>query len=287
MKRECIAKGKTIDDAIAQAAIELGVDKDDLSVEVLDYPSKGFLGIGATPARIKATAGEDEPEEKSVDDGFTTAPGEKRHGRKQQGNDNKTPETKKEPSKKQKENQRKPRESSQQKEKPETVEQVNVPEITHKPGMEEQEKKAAEFVEGFIKTLGIKDYNVTTASEENTVKIFLTGKDMGTLIGKRGDAMYALQYLTSLVLNKGGENSFRVEFDVENYRAKRTAFLERLAVKTAERVVKTRRNIALEYMQSYERRVIHSTLQNYDKVTTRSVGVEPQRKVIVQYTPNK
>ncbi len=267
MKREYIAKGKTIDEAINAAAKELGVDRDDLSIEILDTPFKGFLGIGSTPARIKATCGEDdeiselihapigktEPEKKP----------EKRQERKPEKKQDKKPEKK---IKKEKPVQVAPAETE---EEPKELDEVSL--------------KAKEFVEKTIQLMGVTDYNIKVIPGGKTIRISLTGKNMGVLIGKRGETMYAIQYLTSLAVNKEDGQFARIEFDVENYRQKRTAALEKLAVRMAEKVVKNRRNMTLEAMQAYERRVIHATLQDYPHVNTRSVGEEPYRKVVIYY----
>ncbi len=244
MKREYIAKGKTIDAAIDEAALALGVDRDELSIEIIDTPFRGFLGIGSTLAKIKATVGEDDDILEEI----------------------KAPLKKQKPEKKAKA----PKKA------------VAVKEEDQKP-LNEIETQAKDFVENLIKLMGINEYKINVVSSGKTIKISVTGKNMGTLIGKRGDTMYAIQYLTSLALNKEDGQFARIEFDVENYRAKRTAALEKLAVRMAEKVIKNKKNMTLECMQAYERRVIHATLQDYKGVTTRSVGEEPFRKVIICY----
>ncbi len=252
MKREFIAKGKTIDDAIDEAARELGVDRDELSVEIIDTPFRGFLGIGSTLAKIKATVGED--------DEIIEAP-------------KAMPKAEK-PVKKQ-----------EKKAKPQKKAEPKVEAVTEEEAKEltEIESQAKDFVDNLIKLMGINDYKMNVTSAGKTIKISVNGKNMGTLIGKRGDTMYAIQYLTSLAVNKEDGQFARIEFDVENYRAKRTAALEKLAVRMAEKVVKNKKNMTLECMQAYERRVIHATLQDYKGVSTRSVGEEPFRKVIICY----
>ena len=220
MKQEYIAQGKTIDEAIDEAAAQLGIDRDELSIEILETPSKGFLGFGSSPAKIKASYGTDE-----------------------------------------------------------------LP----------AEQQAREYLEQLCEIMDLKDVQIQNAvcctdtlacsvSGKN-MRINMTGPHLGTLIGKRGETMYAVQYLLSLAINKNDGQYMHVELDIEDYRKKRTAALEKLAQRMAEKVVKTKRNTSLEYMQAYERRIIHSTLQSNPFVTTKSVGEEPFRKVIISYHP--
>lgn len=252
MKREYIAKGKTIDDAIEAAALELGVDRDELSVEIIDTPFRGFLGIGSTLAKIKATVGED-------DEVIETKPVQKTE---------------------------KPVKKQEKKKAPKKAEPKAVPVKEEAKELTETEAQAKDFVDNLIKLMGISDYRLNVTTSGKTVKISVNGKNMGALIGKRGDTMYAIQYLASLAVNKEDGQFARIEFDVENYRAKRTAALEKLAVRMAEKVVKNKKNMTLECMQAYERRVIHATLQDFKGVSTRSVGEDPFRKVIICYEKN-
>jgi len=274
MKREVITKGKTIDDAINAAALELGVDRDDMSIEIIDTPFKGFLGIGSTPAKVKATVGEDD----EINEILTAAKPQKQNKPK---TEEKKPQEKKQFDNKKKNNaphkpQPKPSQPKQyDDEKAPTEEELNAAAV-----------QAKEFVEKTIQLMGITDYDIKVSTSGKTVHISLNGKNMGMLIGKRGDTMYAIQYLTSLAVNKEDGQFARIELDVENYREKRTVALEKLAARTAEKVLKTRRNVTMECMQAYERRVIHATLQNYEGVFTRSVGEEPYRKVVVYFDKN-
>lgn len=269
MKRECITKGKTIDEAINAAALELGVDRDDLSIEIIDTPFKGFLGIGSTPARIKASYGEDDELNELIHAPISAEKPEKAEKKPEKKQDKK-PEKKQE---------KKP-EKKAHKEKP-----VSQPEAEEEAPAEldETSLKAKEFVENVMKLMGITDYKIKVVPGSKTIRISVTGKNMGVLIGKRGETMYAIQYLTSLAVNKEDGQFARIEFDVENYRQKRTAALEKLAVRMAEKVVKNKKNMTLESMQAYERRVIHATLQDYPHVNTKSVGEEPYRKVVIYY----
>ena len=126
------------------------------------------------------------------------------------------------------------------------------------------------------------DIDISAKANEDNVFVNIQGKDSGTIIGKRGQTLDAIQYLTSLVVNKDQENYIRVVVDAENYRSKREKTLEKLANRLADKVVKTKRSVRLEPMNPYERKVIHATLQNNPRVTTRSEGQDPYRRVIIE-----
>lgn len=139
---------------------------------------------------------------------------------------------------------------------------------------------ATEFLEGLIEKMGV-DASVYTGEDDEAVKLEVTGADAGSLIGYRGETLYALQYLTALVYNKSGESDKRVLLDVENYREKRKVTLEALANKMASQVKRTGRKASLEPMNPYERRILHAALQDDKYVTTVSEGVEPNRHVVI------
>lgn len=141
-----------------------------------------------------------------------------------------------------------------------------------------------EFLEPIFEKMAIEaDMEITM--EEGQINIRLTGDDIGIIIGRRGETLDALQYLLSLVINRYTQNYMRVILDVADYRKKRAETLERLAKRMAEKVAKTKRNITLEAMNPYERRIIHSSLQGFPNVDTHSVGEEPNRKVVIRYAP--
>ncbi len=141
-------------------------------------------------------------------------------------------------------------------------------------------KRAQKFLDGVFSIMG-EDVSVNIKEEGKEMAIELSGPDMGTVIGKRGETLDALQHLTSLVVNRGDLSFVKVSMDTENYREKRVKALENLAKKLASKVVKSGRSTSLEPMNAYERRIIHSTLQDHDKVTTYSVGQGVRRKVII------
>lgn len=210
MNKSVEMTGKTIDEAVNLALTQLGVERDQASVEVLDKPKSGFLGLGSTLARVKVTC-------------LSVTPAE----------------------------------------------------------------KAKDFVEGLLKKMNaVAQVNVELAEDES-IRIRLTGDDLGLLIGHRGETLDAIQHITGYVINRGEASRTRVIVDTENYRAKREESLERLAVKMAGKAVKYRRNMTLEPMNAYERHVIHTALQTWRDVSTFSTGTEPNRKVVVSYTPGK
>ena len=197
-------KGKTIEDAITQAAIELGAASTDLETEVIEKGSTGFLGIGSKPAVIKARVKND------------------------------------------------------------------------------LARDTKEYLENIFKAMDIEsEIDIKYDKDAETMDIDVEGPEMGILIGKRGQTLDALQYLISLFVNKKSESYIRVKLDTENYRLRRKETLENLAKNIAFKVKRTRRPFTLEPMNPYERRIIHSTLQNDKYVATKSEGEEPYRKVVV------
>jgi|LSQX01.3.fsa_nt_gb spoIIIJ-associated protein len=149
-----------------------------------------------------------------------------------------------------------------------------------------EEERARTFLTSIFEGMNL-EVDIDTKKEANVLKIELSGEKMGILIGKRGETLDSLQYLTSLVVNKGDNDFVRISLDTENYRKKREQTLIRLANKLADRVIKYRRNMTLEPMNPYERRIIHSTLQKNEMVNTYSIGEEPNRKVVIAITQRK
>ena len=256
-------EGKTVEEAITEATSRLGVTSTELKWDVIDKGSAGFLGIGKKNAVIEVRIGAEKEE---------NAQPEQRAAKK--------PEKKAEPVKKQ---DRKPEKEKgkvpvpdQKKEEPEKAEQkessIN----------DEILQKAKEFAEQIFKAMKIEtEVSVSADLENNTIEMDLSGDNMGILIGKRGQTLDALQYIISLYINKEAENYISFKLDTENYRARRKQTLENLAKNIAYKVKRNRRPIALEPMNPYERRIIHSALQNDKYVYTKSEGVEPFRKVVV------
>ncbi len=254
---------KTVDDAITNATMDLGITSDKLEYEVIDKGSAGFIGIGSRPAKINARVKSEasdivnEIKEKVV---------------------NEVKEVKVEkPAVKVTKEVKEVKEVKVEK----TV--VNEVKAERKPSTlsnEEIEKTSKEFLNKVFAAMGL-NVEINVTFEEDGVNVDLAGDDMGMLIGKRGQTLDSLQYLLSLVINKNNEGYLRVKLDTENYRERRKKTLENLAKNIAFKVKRTKRPVSLEPMNPYERRVIHSALQNDKYVFTKSEGEEPFRHVVV------
>ena len=268
---------KTVSDAIIEASIQLETSSDNIEYEVLENGSSGFLGFGSKPAVIRARKKE------SVEDILDTP----LYAAQESVVKKEEKPVKKEPARKEsikKETVKKDifKKEPAYKESFEEVRAVSEPvKVSKAPAnKEEVEKSAYEFLQGVFKAM---EMNVEIKAEfsDDTLSVDLNGDDMGVLIGKRGQTLDSLQYLTSLVVNKGKASYTRVKLDTENYRNRRKETLENLARNIAFKVKKTKRPVFLEPMNPYERRIIHSALQNDPYVTTHSEGEEPYRKVVV------
>jgi spoIIIJ-associated protein len=199
--------GKSEDEAIATALSELGLDRESVSIEVVERAKSGFLGIGSSPAKIRVEY------------------------------------------------------------------QVK----------ESKAEQTEEFLKGLFQHMGSDAVPQVTEKDDGTIDVQLVGESLGALIGRRGETLDAIQHLANYSVNRGSDKRVRINIDAEGYREKREESLKRLAEKVAGKVVKYRRNVTLEPMNSYERHVIHTALQDYDRVTTYSTGTEPNRRVVVAY----
>lgn len=266
---------KTLNDAITKACIELSVSSDNLEYKVISEGSHGFLGIGSKPAIIKARKMVvEEAEVKPVEKAAKAVEAKKEIKKEVKAEPAKEAPVKKEEKKVEKKQVEAPVEAEEKKERvvlPKTEEEVEV-----------IKKAANEFLTGVFEAMGIEvAITMNYDQEEGSLDVEFEGPEMGLLIGKRGQTLDSLQYLTSLVVNKGQSNYVRVKLDTENYRKRRKDTLENLAKNIAFKVKKTRRPVALEPMNPYERRIIHSALQNNKFVKTTSEGEEPYRHVVV------
>ena len=282
---------KTVEDAITEASIELGTSSDNIEYRVIEKGSSGFFGIGGKKAVIEAKkkfTDEDLMKEVFGEEKKEPKKEAKKEVRREPGK-----ESKKQEKKAEKKPEIRPEKEVRQETKIEKAEkeQVNQPaealakeETVKTPRVpanpEEAAKRAETFLRDVFKTMEM-NVEVKSVFEDDTLSLDLSGDDMGLLIGKRGQTLDSLQYLTSLVVNKGKASYVRVKLDTENYRERRKATLENLARNIAFKVKKTRRPVFLEPMNPYERRIIHSALQNDPYVTTHSEGDEPCRKVVV------
>ena len=284
--------GKSVEEAITNACTKLGIPSDKLDYEVIEKGNSGFLGIfNSKPAKIKAREKQEEPEVKSVETpkkSEATVHTENKFEKK--ADDFKKSEPKKEyksEPKKEFKKEHKPADNKKNvepaKESPKAEAQ---PQPKEEPFTEEQKEVIRKDIKAFLDSMfGAMSMEVnadiTFDDEENTVNVDLTGDNMGVLIGKRGQTLDSIQYLTSLVINKNSEKYVRVKLDTENYRKRRKETLESLAKNIAYKVKRSRRPVSLEPMNPYERRIIHSALQADKFVSTRSEGEEPFRHVVV------
>ena len=298
---------KTLDDAITEALIQLGVTSDQLDYQVIEKGSAGFLGIGMKQAVIKARRKEEikgeEPEIElpKVDVSLVKEPLKKeprkdtvKHEKENVKRElEKKEQVKKESAKKEspkKESKKKP----SQKEKKETVKEqpeANAPakKEAELAKVESQTIEACEkFISDVLKAMGMDDVKVTSLiDEEGALSIDMEGSNMGIMIGKRGQTLDSLQYLTNRVANKMQDGYVRVKLDTEDYRRRRKETLENLAKNIASKVKRSRRTVSLEPMNPYERRIIHSALQADPAVSTHSEGEEPYRRVVVTLVRNR
>lgn len=253
--------GKTKEEAISKGLTQLGLDQDDVSIEILDLGKTGFLGIGSVPAKVKLSyeAPNEEPPAPVVE---------------------KKPEpVKREAPKKQ------PEPKSESPVKADAV-RTAPPAPAVKQSGDSIADAIVKFQTGLFAQMGV-DATPVVTREGDTYQVVLQGENMGALIGHRGETLDAIQQLTGYAVNRGRSHRARIHVDAEGYRARREESLERLARKTAARVVKYRRNVTLEAMNAYERHVIHAALQDFEGVSTYSTGTEPNRRTVVAYDPSK
>ena len=264
---------KTEDEAIAKGLAQLGLDRDDVSVEILNRGKAGFLGIGSVPAKVKLTyEAPDEPEPKPEPPVAEEKP---------------APAPKK-PEKPAPPKTERPAPRPERKPAP-AQKAAPVPAPAPPRGEPADDDVAAAIVKfqtGLFAHMGVEAVPVVTR-EGDTYQVVLEGDDIGALIGHRGETLDAIQQLTGYAVNRGRSHRVRIHVDAEGYRARREESLNRLARKTAGKVVKYRRNITLEPMNAYERHVIHTALQDYPGVSTFSTGTEPNRRTVVAYDLSK
>ena len=267
--------GKTEEEAIQNALRQLGLDRDDVSVEILERAKSGFLGLGSCPAKVRVSYGPEEEEEAPA--APASEPLEERQ------------EERPKPPKAEK----KPRQERRPAETP-AVPAEKAPAEPSAPVVdlgEEVDDEKAQAIRKFLS--GLLEQMENTAEihvyllEKGRYKVILEGKNLGALIGRRGETLDAIQQLTSYAVNRSGSGRVRVQLDAENYREKREQSLQHLARKVAAKVTKYRRSVTLEPMNAYERHVIHTALQDVPCVTTYSTGTEPNRRVIVAYDREK
>ncbi len=292
---------KTLDDAITEALIQLGVTSDKLDYEVIEKGSAGFFGIGMKQAVIKARRKKEEPIKKEE-------PAKKEAKEDEKVSEVKEIEQEKEKTVKEKserylkkeynnrrynkKDSKKENHKNLKKDKKEDVkEEIKSPEkkeLVLAPVEDITVVTCKKFIEDVLACFDMKDVTVATSiDDEGALSINMDGPNMGLLIGKRGQTLDSLQYLTNRVANKMQDGYVRVKLDTEDYRRRRKQTLENLAKNIASKVKRTRRNVSLEPMNPYERRIIHSVLQSDPAVSTHSEGEEPYRRVVVTLVRNR
>ena len=283
MEKTIIVPGKTIDLAIEAALTQLGLSRDDVSVQVLAQAKSGFLGIGATPAKVEVTYEAPDLKPEAPKSALGAASRSKPKAPKVEAPKPEAPKPaapKAEPVKA--ERQEKPRQ-----EKPKAEPKAEAPKAEPKvyvpaePGSVEE--KIEVFVKGLLEHMGSQAVPHAWKEGDNNYYVDLVGDDLGYLIGRRGDTLDAIQHLANYTVNRGVEGHIRISVDAEAYRQKREESLRRYAQKKAQQVLKAHRRTTLEPMNAYERHVIHATLQEMDRITTYSVGTEPNRRVVIEY----
>ncbi len=251
MEKSIITSGKTIDLAIESALSQLGLDRDSVSVTVLQQAKSGFLGFGAQSAKVQVTYEVPDP-----------VPEKEEKPKSALGS------------------------ASRSKPKPPRPEKPKAPAApkTYTPAEPGSvEEKIEVFIKGLLEHMDSNAVPHCWKDEGNTYKVDLVGDDLGYLIGRRGDTLDAIQHLTNYTINRDVEGHIRVNVDAECYREKREESLRRYARKKAQQVLKARRRTTLEPMNAYERHVIHAALQDMENITTHSTGVEPNRRVVIEY----
>jgi len=288
MEKTIIATGKTIDLAIESALTQLGLSRDDVSVQVLSQAKSGFLGIGAAPAKVEVTyeAPDLKPEAPKSALGAASrskpkaTPVKKPEAPKVEAVTPVAP--KPEAPKPEAPKQEKPREQKKPAPKAEAVTPVE-PKVYAPAAPGSMEERIEQFVKGLLEHMGSQAVPHAEKTEDSNYHVELVGEDLGYLIGRRGDTLDAIQHLCNYSINRGIDGHIRINVDAESYREKREDSLRRYAQKKAQQVLKAHRRTTLEPMNAYERHVIHATLQDMDRITTYSVGSEPNRRVVIEY----
>ena len=316
--------GRSEEDAISAALFQLGLDRDDVSIEVIERAKSGFLGFGSNPAKVRVSYEEENgvpcakktlfEEEVSVPASAPAAPVVEEQPKAEETVLAAAPKAEKEVAPVAEEtilaakpgmsSPKNNRSRSERREKPHRAKSENrlqegdevlIGNVSHAapapvnltPAAEDDQRAAQirTFLTGLMEHLNVQATPEIYRSETG-YKVILQGHGLGAIIGRRGETLDAIQQLTNYSVNRGQSKRVRIHIDAEGYRAKREESLQRLAVKMAGKVVKYRKNMTLEPMNAYERHVIHAALQDYPNVTTYSTGVEPNRRTVVAYAPN-
>ena len=271
--------GVDVEEAVKLALMDLKLSRDEVEVTVLEQPSKGFFGIGSKLAKVRV---EKKKEEKKEIPAAEILEKEEHEENFQQ---EKSEEPKEKIDNKEYKNNRKNRNKKDNKagtaENNEEESSLNI-EVVNKSELEDvEEHEALDFLKDVTEKMGL-TLSFDVKAGKDIVYIEMSGKDSGTIIGKRGQTLDSIQYLTSLVINKNSEKYIKVVIDAENYRAKRQKTLEQLSNRLAAKVIRNKKYVRLEPMNPYERKIIHATLQQNPEINTRSEGEEPYRRVVIE-----
>ena len=292
MEKMIVATGKTIDLAIESALTQLGLDRDSVSVQVLQQAKSGFLGLGAQPAKVQVTYEAPDPVPEKPKSALGSASRSKPKAKPVVEKKPEAPkpapapapapapkaEKKAEPKKEQPKKEKK----AEQPKAPKEPKEVKAPRVYTPAEPGSTEEKIETFIKGLLEHMDSKAIPHAVKENENTYFVELVGEDLGFLIGRRGDTLDAIQHLANYTINRGVEGHIRINVDAECYRQKREDSLRRYARKKAQQVLKARRRTTLEPMNAYERHVIHAALQDMDNITTHSTGTEPNRRVVIE-----
>ena len=295
MEKSIVTTGKTIDLAIEAALQQLGLDRDSVSAMVLQQAKAGFLGFGAQPAKVQVTYEAPDPVPEAPKVALSSASRSKPKAKpaapkaEPKVDSPKPAAPKAEPKVEKKPEPKVEKKAEPKVEKPKApkapkVEKAPAPKKEFAPAEPGSvEEKIETFLKGLLEHMGSQAVPHAWKENENTYMVELVGDDLGYLIGRRGDTLDALQHLSNYTINRGIEGHIRINVDAEAYRQKREDSLRRYASKKAQQVLKAHRRTTLEPMNAYERHVIHATLQDMDRITTYSVGTEPNRRVVIEY----
>ena len=282
MEKTIITTGKTIDLAIEAALQQLGLDRDSVSVQVLSQAKPGFLGFGATPARVQVTYEAPDPVPEAPKSALTSASRSKPKPTYVAPK----PEEPKPAPVAPKAEAPKAEAPAPKAEKPAPKKEAPKPKVekTYTPAEAgSTEEKIEVFIKGLLTHMGSNAVPHAQKADDDTYNVDLVGEDLGFLIGRRGDTLDAIQHLANYSINRGISGHIRINVDAEEYRQKREESLRRYAHKKAQQVLKAHRRTTLEPMNAYERHLIHAALQDTDRITTYSVGTEPNRRVVIEY----
>ena len=275
--------GKNEEEAISKALAQLGLDRDDVSVEILERAKSGFLGLGSCPAKVRVSYG---PEEEEPAPAQSAPVQEKAEQPAAKSEPRKNPEKRSAPKAEKKADKPVREKPVQEKSAPEQPKAQPQPVSLGEEVDDEKAQAIRTFLSGLLAQMESNAQVKVYLPEKGRYRVILEGENLGALIGRRGETLDAIQQLTSYAVNRTG-GRVRVQLDAEGYREKREQSLQNLARKVAGKVVKYRRSVTLEPMNAYERHVIHTALQDVPGVTTYATGVDPNRRVIVAYDREK